>query len=306
MANFMNKMKPAPIPKPAGMKKKPIKPVVKKIEESDVNAEEIKEIVAEENCEIQVAEIQEESIEQQPEVIEEENIIETSDEIDNTPVKPQEEVKEEDVTQEEVKETPKKNKRKRKTKKEKEEELAAKELKIVASTEVSLEDNAVSFTNIDIDKAEEILSDVIVPVPEYWESEKSEIDGMLSSIIITEELDPTSIKTLVSEMSKTYTTVQKRLQEAKSNYESLKDMIDAVKSLNATGSSADERKYNATKAVMHYKKEDEEEAVDLLAYLRFNRERYEYYNSALKTIDMNRQLLITFSAAFKLELGKAF
>lgn len=300
MANFMNKMKPAPIPKPTGMKKKPIKPVVKKIEESDVNTEEIEEIVAEENCEIEVKEIdevQEEVAEQQAESQEDEAIEEN----------PAEEITDEkEETQEEIEEKPKKKTRKRKTKKEKEEESAAKELKVIASTEVSLGNNTVSFTNIDIDKAEEILSDVIVPVPEYWESEKSEIDGMLSSIIITEELDPTSIKTLVSEMSKTYTTVQKRLQEAKSNYESLKDMIDAIKSLNATGSSADERKYNATKAVMHYKKEDEEEAVDLLAYLRFNRERYEYYNSALKTIDMNRQLLITFSAAFKLELGKAF
>lgn len=305
MANFMNKMKPAPIPKPTGMKKKPIKPVVKKIEEPDVNTEEIEEIIAEENCEVEVKEIdevQEEIAEQQTTESQEDETIEENPVEETTNEK--EEVQEETV--EEIEEKPKKKTRKRKTKKEKEEESAAKELKVIASTEVSLGNDTVSFTNINIDKAEEILSDVIVPVPEYWESEKSEIDGMLSSIIITEELDPTSIKTLVSEMSKTYTTVQKRLQEAKSNYESLKDMIDAIKSLNATGSSADERKYNATKAVIHYKKEDEEEAVDLLAYLRFNRERYEYYNSALKTIDMNRQLLITFSAAFKLELGKAF
>ena len=56
---------------------------------------------------------------------------------------------------------------------------------------------------VDLEKAEELMLDVIMPCAEGWAEEKEKINGMLSKIVITEELDPTSVKLLIADMSKT-------------------------------------------------------------------------------------------------------
>ena len=157
---------------------------------------------------------------------------------------------------------------------------------------------------VDLEKAEELMLDIIMPCAEGWAEEKEKINGMLSKIVITEELDPTSVKTLIADMSKTLREVIMLSTEAKVALANLKDIIEEVKTVSSVGSNSEERKMNAMYAIKNY--EYEESIVDLTVLLKFYRERQEFYDAAIKEIEINRQMLITFGSVFKLELGKAY
>ena len=157
---------------------------------------------------------------------------------------------------------------------------------------------------VDLEKAEELMLDIIMPCAEGWAEEKEKINGMLSKIVITEELDPTSVKVLIADMSKTLREIIMLSTEAKVALANLKDIIEEVKTVSSVGSNSEERKMNAMYAIKNY--EYEESIVDLTVLLKFYRERQEFYEAAVKEIEINRQMLITFGSVFKLELGKAY
>lgn len=157
---------------------------------------------------------------------------------------------------------------------------------------------------VDLEKAEELMLDIIMPCAEGWAEEKEKINGMLSKIVITEELDPTSVKLLIADMSKTLREIIMLSTEAKVALANLKDIIEEVKTVSSVGSNSEERKMNAMYAIKNY--EYEESIVDLTVLLKFYRERQEFYDAAIKEIEINRQMLITFGSVFKLELAKAY
>ena len=157
---------------------------------------------------------------------------------------------------------------------------------------------------VDLEKAEELMLDIIMPCAEGWAEEKEKINGMLSKIVITEELDPTSVKLLIADMSKTLREIIMLSTEAKVALANLKDIIEEVKTVSSVGSNSEERKMNAMHAIKNY--EYEESIVDLTVLLKFYRERQEFYDAAVKEIEINRQMLITFGSVFKLELAKAY
>ena len=157
---------------------------------------------------------------------------------------------------------------------------------------------------VDLEKAEELMLDIIMPCAEGWAEEKEKINGMLSKIVITEELDPTSVKLLIADMSKTLREIIMLSTEAKVALANLKDIIEEVKTVSSVGSNSEERKMNAMYAIKNY--EYEESIVDLTVLLKFYRERQEFYHAAVKEIEINRQMLITFGSVFKLELAKAY
>ena len=158
--------------------------------------------------------------------------------------------------------------------------------------------------SVDLEKAEELMLDTIMPCAEGWQEEKEKINGMLSKIVITEELDPTSVKTLIADMSKTLREIIMLSTESKVALANLKDIIEEVKTVSSVGANSEERKMNAMYAIKNY--EYEESIVDLTVLLKFYRERQEFYDAAIKEIEINRQMLITFGSVFKLELGKAY
>ena len=157
---------------------------------------------------------------------------------------------------------------------------------------------------VDLEEAEELMLDTIMPCAEGWAEEKEKINGMLSKIVITEELDPTSVKVLIADMSKTLREIIILSTEAKVALANLKDIIEEVKTVSSVGSNSEERKMNAMYAIKNY--EYEESIVDLTVLLKFYRERQEFYEAAVKEIEINRQMLITFGSVFKLELAKAY
>lgn len=178
--------------------------------------------------------------------------------------------------------------KKKSSKKKKKEEVKAKENK----------------EPVDLEEAEELMLDIIMPCAEGWAEEKEKINGMLSKIVITEELDPTSVKLLIADMSKTLREIIMLSTEAKVALANLKDIIEEVKTVSSVGSNSEERKMNAMYAIKNY--EYEESIVDLTVLLKFYRERQEFYEAAVKEIEINRQMLITFGSVFKLELAKAY
>lgn len=280
MANFMNKVKPIKPIKPI----KPVKPAseVKSPETQKVAEEKIEEIKKSGEPEVneEVSEKTEPVVEEKPaeEVIKEENVEPKQEE--EAPPEPDPE------PEPEVK--PKSKKKSNKKKKKEEAKVEAKENK----------------EPVDLEKAEELMLDTIMPCAEGWQDEKEKINGMLSKIVITEELDPTSVKVLIADMSKTLREIIMLSTEAKVALANLKDIIEEVKTVSSVGSNSEERKMNAMYAIKNY--EYEGSIVDLTVLLKFYRERQEFYDAAIKEIEINRQMLITFGSVFKLELGKAY
>ena len=296
MANFMNKVKPI---KPI----KPIKPVksiseVKSPETQKIAEEKVEKIKSSDQSEIK------EKVSEKTEPVvadpktgrlegetEEERIDRQVEEMFGSEEEVKEEPKQEEAPPEPEPESEpevKPKSKKKSSKKKKKEEVKAKENK----------------EPIDLEKAEELMLDTIMPCAEGWQDEKEKINGMLSKIVITEELDPTSVKTLIADMSKTLREIIMLSTESKVALANLKDIIEEVKTVSSVGSNSEERKMNAMYAIKNYKYE--ESIVDLTVLLKFYRERQEFYDAAIKEIEINRQMLITFGSVFKLELGKAY
>ena len=297
MANFMNKVKPIKPIKPI----KPVKPIseVKSPETQKIAEEKIEEIKNPEQSE------RKEKVSEKAEPVvadpktgrlegetEEERIDRQVEEMFGSEEKVKEEPKQEEEAPPEPEPEPEvKPKSKKKSSKKKKKEEA----------KVEPKENKES---VDLEKAEELMLDTIMPCAEGWQEEKEKINGMLSKIVITEELDPTSVKTLIADMSKTLREIIMLSTESKVALANLKDIIEEVKTVSSVGSNSEERKMNAMYAIKNY--EYEESIVDLTVLLKFYRERQEFYDAAIKEIEINRQMLITFGSVFKLELGKAY
>lgn len=277
MANFMKKAKsPRPL--------KPIKAV------SEVNLDEKLKIEEEEIKEIEPKEEIKVFNKTEPTVAEEE--IET---IDQQVEDKTEDVKEDKVEKSEPEPEPKetseekpKTKKKSNKKKKKEETVEPKENK----------------ESVNLEKAEELMLDTIMPCAEGWAEEKKRVNGMLNKIIITEELDPTSVKSLIADMSATLREIIMLATESKVALANLKDIMEEIKVVSSTGANSEERKMNGMYAMKNYERDDT--IIDLTVLFKFYRERQEFYEAAVKEIEINRQMLITFGSVFKLELGKAY
>ena len=296
MANFMNKVKPIKPIKPI----KPVKPIseVKSPETQKIAEEKIEEIKNPEQSE------RKEKVSEKAEPVvadpktgrlegetEEERIDRQVEEMFGSEEEVKEEPKQEEAPPEPEPEPEVKPKSKKKSSRKKKKE----------ETKVEPKENKES---VDLEKAEELMLDTIMPCAEGWQEEKEKINGMLSKIVITEELDPTSVKTLIADMSKTLREIIMLSTESKVALANLKDIIEEVKTVSSVGSNSEERKMNAMYAIKNY--EYEESIVDLTVLLKFYRERQEFYDAAIKEIEINRQMLITFGSVFKLELGKAY
>jgi hypothetical protein len=287
MANFMKKGPKVPkVPKPVA--KAPVK--TENIE-SEVTEEEIPKS-AEKKLEVISEVIEEQKVVAAQEKVEEvEEEIVDQEEDDKIEDKVEEEIIE-DANKEEVK-APVKSKAKAKSSKKK-----------AQPKQDKVEDpNVVMIT--DIEDIESIIAPQLLPEPEGWKEEKERINELVNKTMITEELDPTSVRSLLQDMSTAYREIAIKAEEANTFYDNLQDQIKHIREKNYIGSNAEERKLNSANSVSNYINENGE-CVDLMSYSYFARARASFYNSALKNVETNRQMLITFSSVFKIELSKAY
>ena len=185
----------------------------------------------------------------------------------------------------------KKSTRKRKTTKKKVEETV-KEI----NTDVE--------TITDVNEATEYLEDIINFTSEEWEEEEKDLRDKLVSLAVRPDLNPDDVKKLIGELSTAYTDIKGRLVDVEKSANSLEKQIKDIKTLNSVGSNTTERNLNATKAVMFFKKNPEDEkAVDLEQYLLMLKHKVNFYKYCIDTMGYNRQLLITFASVFKIEIN---
>ena len=293
-SNFMKKVKTPP--KPAKPIAKPIKPAVKiesevkKDEQQKIADEKIEQVEKIEQEPEPIEEVVQEESQPEPEVIEQkEKAEEQTVEVEPEPVEEVVEEKQEEIKPEPVAEDkPKKKKSSSRKKTEK-------------KTEESVKENK---EPVPIEQAEDIMLDTIMPCASGWNKEKERVGGLLDKIVITEELDPTSVKALLADMSSALRELIMLSTEAKTAYSNLKDTIEEVKVANSTGANSEERKLNGLYAQKNYEKDGQ--VVDLTELQKFYRERQEFYDAAVRQIEINRQMLITFGSVFKIELAKAY
>lgn len=288
MANFMKKGPKVPkVPKPVA--KAPVK--TENIE-SEVTEEEIPKS-AEKKLEVISEVIEEQKVVAAQEKVEEvEEEIVDQEEDDKIEDKVEEEIIEDANKEEEVK-APVKSKAKKSSKKKSQPKQEEVERQAAAITLTSVED------------VEAALVSQLLPEPEGWKEEKDRINELVNKTMITEELDPTSVRSLLQDMSTAYREIAIKADEAETYYDNLQEHIKRIKEQNSVGANSEERKLNSINSVTNYVN-DEGECVDLLLHLNFARARHNFYKSALKNIETNRQMLITFSSVFKIELSKAY
>ena len=276
-------------------KKKPIKKAeaekveIKEIVVNDVKEQETPKVESEENTEICYKE-QNDEIDVNDE---EKNDLSMSENSEDENFSENETNKENKVEEVEVepKETKKKSARKRKSSKKKTEE-------VVKETNADVE----SIT--DVDEATEYLEDIINFTSEEWEDEEKTLRDKLTSLEIRPDLNPDDVKKLIAKLSETYTDIKGRLVDVERSANSLEKQIKDIKTLNSIGSNATERNLAATKAVMFFKKNpDDEKTVDLEQYLLMLKHKVNFYKYCIDTMGYNRQLLITFASVFKIEIN---
>lgn len=183
-------------------------------------------------------------------------------------------------------------------------ETKTKKSKKKTSQKKNKTDNDSSERITDIKEAEEYLSDVINFTSKEWEEEKEELSNMMKTLTILATLNPDELKKLLSDMSNAYTTIKERLVDVERTHKSLQKQIKDIRTLNSIGSNTLERNLNAQKAVMFFKKnKDDEKSVDLEQYDLVQQDKIDFYRSCIDTMSYNRQLLITFASAFKIEIN---
>lgn len=287
MANFMKKGPKVPkVPKPVA--KAPVKTenIESEVTEEEIpkSAEKKLEVISEVIEEQKVVAAQEKVEEVEEEIIDQEEDDKIEDKVEEEII--------EDANKEEVK-APVKSKAKAKSSKKK-----------AQPKQDKVEDpNVVMIT--DIEDIESIIAPQLLPEPEGWKEEKERINELVNKTMITEELDPTSVRSLLQDMSTAYREIAIKAEEANTFYDNLQDQIKHIREKNYIGSNAEERKLNSANSVSNYINENGE-CVDLMSYSYFARARASFYNSALKNVETNRQMLITFSSVFKIELSKAY
>lgn len=277
------------------MTKKPLKVEKPKMAEN----EEIQENVENENIEepVEIAENQDLEENAKIDVNADQKIDLSMGENDEDEKISENEKSEEKVTaatdeEEKVEAEPKKKStRKRKTTKKKVEETV-KEI----NTDVE--------TITDVNEATEYLEDIINFTSDEWEEEEKELRDELVSLSVRHDLNPDDVKKLIGKLSTAYTDIKGRLVDVEKSANSLEKQIKDIKTLNSVGSNATERNLNATKAVMFFKKNPEDEkAVDLEQYLLMLKHKVNFYKYCIDTMGYNRQLLITFASVFKIEIN---
>ncbi|PTY92992.1 hypothetical protein [Heyndrickxia sporothermodurans] len=142
-------------------------------------------------------------------------------------------------------------------------------------------------------------------VDEEWEEFKNEVQDELSAIVISDDMNPGTLKVVISELSILREKVWFSYQEQKTLYERLSSkepegLIERVKRVNlGKGNNDMERKKAGIMACMQYSTDAGE--INLFEVLDETRTRYNFLKSVIDSIKYKTDVLITLNGALKLE-----
>lgn len=157
----------------------------------------------------------------------------------------------------------------------------------------------------DANEAEEYLQDILNYTTEEWEEEENALRNKLKELTVRADLNPDEVRVLLGKLSESYIEVKDRLISTERIANSLEKKIKDVKTLAALeGTNQIERNANAVRAITCFKKDPKDEkGVDLEQYLLMLKHKVNFYDYCVKAMEYNRQLLITFSSVFKIEIN---
>ena len=274
-----------------------VQPIVVK-EEPEVVEEIIEEVVENPSVEA-VDEVVDEVVEEVVEEIIEEEIpadvvVENQKEEVETIEEVKEEIKEE--PKEEVKEEPKKKSSKKKSSKK-----AKAEPKEEAVEEVVEEPKNYKAQNLS-SAWNDMIALTECTTPE-WEERKATISEQVESMHIDPDSTPAEMRYLIADID----AALSQLKIYKINTDQLCNSL--LKQINyislqsgAKGSNSEERKANAIKGLIYYKKNpDETEYTNLLEIQTYAENQIAFYDEMIKILQDKKNMLITFSGIVKTE-----
>lgn len=142
-------------------------------------------------------------------------------------------------------------------------------------------------------------------VDEAWETFRTDNVTRLNEIVISNDMTTQMIKSTLSELSLMKDSIWLIFNDTKTMYENLtakepEGIIERVKKVSSKGANPEERKLNATLAVMNYKDENNN-IVNLYELLDEMRERFNFTKSLMDGIAYKNSVLITMLGSLKLE-----
>lgn len=139
-------------------------------------------------------------------------------------------------------------------------------------------------------------------VDEKWETQKAELETKLREITISPDMNASGILAVEAALWQLRDSVWASYAKTKTMYETLtnKDTgtIDRVRNLNLRGANAEERKFNATMALIKYIS-PEGNRINLLELLDETRSRYNFLKQLMDSIDYKCGACITALGSIK-------
>lgn len=175
-------------------------------------------------------------------------------------------------------------------------------------------------TTSDVRVEEECCNEVIIPKTEgtyaevvlaikstfadtEWDEFKEDTTKRLGEIQIASDMTPAALKHTISDLNALRDSVWNHFLECKTFFETLtaKDdgLLDRVKRLNSKGTNDNERKVNATLALMNYKQDGK--LINLYEVLDASRVRFNYTKGLMESIQYKSNAVITMLGNLKLE-----
>lgn len=138
-----------------------------------------------------------------------------------------------------------------------------------------------------------------------WEAYKEDVQNDLDSIEIDDDMNPATLKSAISKLSKLRNKVWNNYQGMKSQYESLstkepEGLIERVKKINLAGNNDLERKKAGVEACMNYVDKSGRN-INLYEILDETRSRYNFLKTVMDSIEYKRSVLVTMNGALKIE-----
>ena len=244
------------------------------LSDDEVSEEVVEEVVIEEPVE--------EIKENKEEIVEE--VAEDNDEIE-IPKDSEEPKEDENTIKEESKDNKKENKKETKkrktTKKNKEKNIEAKK-----------EEDTIKGST-DIAEIHDELQDILNPTFEEWEENKSRDLAKALSLSIPVDKKPTfdEYRVLLSKIGNLLVEFRNHKNTSDEVCSSLRTLINSTSIENSIGSNAEERKHNAHMAVVNYRKTKDSNPQNLLVYLDYIQNVYNFYDTQIKNLESNKEII---------------
>lgn len=164
----------------------------------------------------------------------------------------------------------------------------------------------IPITDVSYEKAINLLRPSFVD--EQWIEYKNSIDAKLGEIIIEDDMNPGTLKYVISKLSELRQEIWYNYQQTKTLYETLgskepEGLIERVKKIayNPADRNDMERKRTGIKACLEYVSPGTNTSINLFEVLDETRERYNFLKTVMDSISYKTNSLITMNGALKLE-----